>query len=772
MSIRKNLRTPFLLQCLAMITIAPVVTKAQQTTVTISGYVSEKGSQERLTGAIVFAPGKNLGTATNTYGFYSLTLPADSQEIRVSYVGFRPFLTMINGRENLTLNIELEPEKILQEVAVTAQKDALQERTQMSSIDLSIETIKSLPAFLGEVDIMKAIQLLPGVQAGNEGSSGVYVRGGSPDQNLILLDGVPVYNAYHLFGFFSVFNPDAIRNVEVIKGGFPARYGGRLSSVIDISMKEGDKNKFHGEGGIGLIASRLTLEGPIQKGKSSFMISGRRTYVDLLSRPFMQETVQTGYFFYDLNGKVNFRLGKKDHLYISGYFGNDKFYMRQKEEGQNSKLNVAFQWGNATAVARWNHQYNPKLFGNLTLHYTQYNFIIHTEMQSNYNGIKDNFLLRYTSGINDKAMRYDFDYMPNPNHYIRFGAGITAHTYSPGAQQHREERNNFNLDTTVGVRSVQTNEIDVYLEDDIRITSRLKANIGIHWSGFQVRNEFFGGVQPRVSARYLITDRLSAKMSYVQMNQFIHMLSNSTIGLPTDLWVPVTDKIPMQYSRQGAAGLAHTTNKGIEISMEGYYKHMSNVIEYKEGASFFNSGTSWEDKVETGEGWSYGMELFLQKRKGKLTGMAGYTLSWTNRRFANLNNGAVFPYRYDRRHDIKLAGVYHVSDKLELSATWVYGTGNALTIPVGAYKDPDGNQIYIYGSRNSYRMAPYHRGDISLKYTKNNRWYQSSWVVSIYNVYNRRNPFFIYQGTENEKPVFKQVSLFPIIPSISYQFKF
>jgi hypothetical protein len=745
--------------------------------VTISGYVTEKKSGERLIGATVFIPEKNAGTTSNTFGFYSITVPADSVTLRSAYVGYQQYNKALKLTGNVTIDIELEDAKNLKEVVVVAQKDAIQERTQMSSIDLPIETIKSLPAFLGEVDIMKAIQLLPGVQAGNEGSSGIYVRGGGPDQNLILLDGVPVYNASHLFGFFSVFNADAIRSVEVVKGGFPARYGGRLSSVIDINMKEGNKNKLHGEGGIGLIASRLTLEGPIQKGKSSFMISGRRTYYDILAKPFLTGSVKGGYFFYDLNGKVNFKLGEKDHLYVSGYFGDDKFYASEKQNSTEDATNSStfktnIKWGNVTGVARWNHEFGPKLFGNLTTYYSQYRFLVSAQSKSNFGGLNEDYLLKYTSGINDKALKYDFDYLPHRNHFIKTGVGYIYHTYSPGAQQTKVTSTVINQDTIQGAKDLFAGEFDAYAEDDIKISRALKANIGVHWTGFSVRNNFYNAIQPRAALRYLINDKLSAKASFVQMNQFIHLLTNSSIGLPTDLWVPVTDKIPMQKSYQGALGMAYTHQTGIEVSVEGYYKTMDNVIEYKEGASFFNSSTNWEEKVEIGNGKSYGAELFLQKKKGKFTGMMGYTLSWTKRQFDNLNNGEEFPYRYDRRHDFKVAGVYALAKNIEVSAEFIYGTGTALTLPIGYYKGPDGNDVQVFGARNGFRQPAYHRADVGIKFMKQRKNWERAWVISAYNVYNRYNPYYIYNTTENGRNVFKQMSLFPIIPSISYQFKF
>lgn len=752
----------------------PLAVWAQQ--VTISGYVTEKKSGERLIGATVFIPEKNIGTATNAFGFYSITMQADDIKLKASYIGYATFSKEISLKQNTTLNIELESAKEMKEVVITGKKDAIHERTQMSSIDLPIQTIKSLPAFLGEVDVLKAIQLLPGVQAGNEGSSGFYVRGGGPDQNLILLDGVPVYNASHLFGFFSVFNADAIRSVELVKGGFPARYGGRLSSVLDINMKEGNKNKLHGEGGIGLIASRLTLEGPIQKGKSSFMISGRRTYYDIIAKPFIKGNFKGGYYFYDLNGKVNFKLTKKDHLYISGYLGDDKFYAKQKQEdgsSLSSSFNTDLKWGNITTVARWNHQYNNKLFGNLTAYYSQYRFIVSTQTKSTFSGANDEFYLKYSSGINDKAVKYDFDYIPHPNHYVKAGVGYVNHTYKPGAQQTRVAAAGFKQDTTIATKDINAGEIDAYIEDDIKISSKLKANLGVHWTGFMVQDKFYHAIQPRVSARYLINDKLSAKASFVQMNQFIHLLTNSSIGLPTDLWVPVTARVPMQKSYQVAAGLAYTHFTGIEVSLEGYYKTMDNVLEYKEGASFFNPGSNWEDKVEIGKGKSYGGELFFQKKKGRVTGLMGYTLSWTKRQFDNLNGGKEFPYRYDRRHDFKIAAIYELAKNVEVSAEWIYGTGNAITLPVGYYTGPDGSNVQVYGDRNGYRMPAYHRADISIKFSKQRKNWERAWVISAYNVYNRRNPFYIYSSTNNQgNAVFKQMSLFPIIPSISYQFKF
>jgi outer membrane receptor for ferrienterochelin and colicin len=749
---------------------------------TLNGFVTDTKSGERLIGASVLINNKNIGTTTNAFGFYSITLPADSLELKVSFTGYTTHIETIKLDADKKLNIALPNTKQLDEVVVKGiRKGAIQQRSQMSSIDLPIQTIKSLPAFLGEVDILKAIQLLPGVQAGSEGSNGIYVRGGGPDQNLILLDGVPVYNVSHLFGFFSVFNADALNSVEVIKGGFPARYGGRLSSVIDLRMKEGNKNEFHGEGGIGLIASRLTLEGPIGKKKNtSFIISGRRTYADIFMRPLSkassggEQTV--GYFFYDLNAKINHRISDKDHIYFSGYFGNDKFDSKDDYEygGQRTQAKSALKWGNATAVVRWNHVFNPKLFGNLTGHYSRYLFDVSSDEKSNSSSSNERFLLRYYSGIRDWSARYDLDYLPSPNHFIKAGASITWHQYKPGAVQSKVNAGSINEDITVKYRFINTKEYDAYIEDDILLTKKLKANIGLHWAGFNVDNDFFSSIQPRLSTRYLLSPQLSLKASYASMNQFIHLLTNSGLGLPTDLWVPVTAKVPPQRASQWAAGIAYNSKTDFEVSVEGYYKTMKNVIEYAEGASYVNATSNWEDKVEVGNGKSYGSELFIQKKKGKTTGMLGYTLSWTNRQFANLNNGKSFPVKYDRRHDFKVAMVHKINKRFEISADWIFGTGQAISLPVEVYVDINGNEVEVFDGRNGFRMKPYHRLDFSAKFSKQKRKYERAWVVSIYNVYNRLNPFYIFRDFDKNTnlPVFKQVSLFPIIPSVSYQFKF
>jgi outer membrane receptor for ferrienterochelin and colicin len=764
-------------------------TSAQK--ITINGYITDKASGERLLGASILVTNGNIGTTSNTYGFYSITIPSskDSVELVVTYVGYNPVIVKLAGEESKKLDIGLQQVKALSDVVVTgSRRSEIQNRTQMSSVSLSPELIKNLPAFLGEADVLKAIQLLPGVQAGSEGSNGIYVRGGGIDQNLILLDGVPVYNASHLFGFFSVFNADAINSVDVIKGGFPARYGGRLSSVIDIRMKEGNNQQFHGEGGIGIIASRLTLEGPIKKGKSSFMISGRRTYADIVLKPIIKKQtdgVDVGYFFYDLNAKLNFEIGEKDHLYFSGYFGDDKFYNKEENNFNagtgtvTEKFENGIQWGNRTAVARWNHEFSRKLFSNLTMNYTRYEFQISAdETTKQPNQAPERNLLKYFSGIEDISAKIDFDYLPSPNHFIKAGASVTWHTYRPGAFQTKIVNASQNEDTTLQRSFLQAQEYDVYIEDDIKISNQLKVNAGLHFGGFSVKSKTYASLQPRISARYLLTKDMSIKASYAQMNQFIHLLTNSGIGLPTDLWVPATSIVPPQIAHQFALGWAYNYKNDYEVSLEGYYKNMKNVLEYSEGASFINTFDDWEQRVETGTGRSYGAEFFVQKKKGKTNGLIGYTLSWTNRQFENLNGGKRFPYKFDRRHDLKIAVVHSFTKRFQISGDWIYGTGVATTLPVAIIADNNGNETEIYTSRNDFRLPAYHRMDIGLKWTKQKKRYERSWLINIYNVYNRLNAFYIYretifnQATGTFTNEFRQITLFPIIPSISYQFKF
>ncbi|MFC2091038.1 carboxypeptidase-like regulatory domain-containing protein [Bacteroidota bacterium] len=779
----------------------------------ISGYVQDAESGEKLIGANVYSKNDLSGTSTNNYGFYSLTMSPGEYEVTFSYVGYKTEVREVSLTQEIELIINLEPTLDIEEVEITAMASQSVKSTQMSAIDVSVERIKRMPALLGEVDVIKAIQLLPGVQSGTEGASGLYVRGGGPDQNLILLDGTPVYNASHLFGFFSVFNVDAINNVTLIKGGFPARYGGRSSSVLDISLKEGNMKEFKGAGSIGLIASKLTLEGPIIKDKTSFIVSGRRTYVDLLAQPIIREIAggdeytNVGYFFYDLNAKINHKFSNRDHLYLSVYTGEDKFYMYQEPypylyDGvvYTNESRSDLGWGNITSALRWNHQFSSRLFSNTTLTYSNYNYEVKnytsTTIQLSDSVNSEINSLNFLSGIEDFTGKIDFDFLPGADHYVRFGANYIYHIFKPGASVFKLRNDEVgSIDTTLGEDFVNASELAIYIEDDYRVNSRLKVNAGLHYSGFLVNaNKYYHSLQPRLAARYLLSSMMSLKASYAMMMQYIHLLTNNNIGLPTDLWVPATENVLPQSSHQLALGLSRNVGKMYLVSIEGYYKTMSNLIEYKDGASFMGTHAGWEDKVESGKGWAYGGEFFLEKKLGSLTGWIGYTLSWTNRQFEHINNGEVFPYKYDRRHDIAVVVSFPLDDNWEFSASWIYGTGTAHTLATeryfgnnnsygGYYFDPyyqGENTNYEFAgevehvdSRNSIRAANYHRLDVNFQKSKEKKWGERTWSFGIYNAYNRKNPFYYYIGHDTRgSRALRRVSLFPLIPSATYSFTF
>jgi len=776
---------------------------------TLSGYVNDSTGGEQLLGASVFISESKDGTATNLYGFYSITLPAGTYNVIYSYVGYKSKKLTINLQENTTTNINLSSVTKLSEVEITGERsNQIQEKTQMSSINLSMDKVKTLPSFLGEQDVIKTLQLLPGVQSGGEGSSGLYVRGGGPDQNLILLDGVPVYNASHLFGFFSVFNADAINSVELMKGGFPARYGGRLSSVLDIRMKEGNMSEFHGEGSVGIISSKLSLEGPIQKGKTSFIVSGRRTYLDILSRPIISAAarsqgagkIKTGYYFYDLNAKVNHKFSDRSRLFLSAYSGDDRFYLDLTEDytfdgrAYENEINADLVWGNKIAALRWNYMITPKLFSNTTVTYSKYKFSTDAGFKEKYNDennnpVENSFLQTFYSGIDDVTAKVDFDYMPSPNHFIKFGVGDIYHTFSPGASQTKLDFDDIKFDSTITSNKIDAHELYAYVEDDFKVGYRLKVNMGLYATAFTQKDTNFFSLQPRFAARYLIGSKASFKASFATMMQPLHLLTNPTIGLPTDLWLPATNKVPVEYSQQVAVGFARTIAEDYELSIEGYYKTMDNLIEYKDGQSFQVQDESWEEKVELGKGWSYGAEVFFEKKVGTVSGWIGYTLSWTQRQFENINFGEVFSYKYDRRHDISFVLTYKPNDEFDIGVVWVYGTGNAYTLGLERYFQfsdniqSHGGQVYLpdvehIESRNNFRAPSYHRLDVGLNLHKETKWGQRTWSLGLYNAYSRQNPFYIYWGysdgliSGDSRRELKQLALFPIIPSISYSFKF
>ena len=771
---------------------------------TLSGYVRDAATGEGLIGVNIWSPELKLGTSTNAYGFYSFTLPKGKQIIQLTYLGYENKNFELDLTSNISMNFELKPaDNMLKEVIVTAtESNQIQEQIQMSKMEVPIKQLKSLPAILGEVDIMKTLQLLPGVQSGGEGTSGLYVRGGSPDQNLILLDGVPLYNVNHLFGFFSVFNADAISNVSLTKGGFPARYGGRLSSVLEINMKEGNMREFHGDATASIISSKMTLEGPLVKDKASFMISGRRTYLDVLARPFInlsneqnpESTTNPTYYFYDMNGKVNWKISDKDRVYLSHFQGKDDFGTKGRDNYDDYQAEFGFglDWRNAITAARWNHQWSPKLFSNVTATRSVYNFNTRISQEERFlpnypdtTGTEESrFAGLYFSGIEDYGGRIDFDFVPNPQHYIRYGAGWANHKFSPGATNFEFQQSGFNLDTTIGGSEVFSDEAFAYVEDEWNVNENFKIGYGLHLNTLFVENTTYTRLQPRIGMNYSLPNDIALKASYADMMQTVNLLTNEGLGLPTDLWVPSTANLKPQTSQQYAAGLAKNIGP-YELSIEGYYKDMQNLVSYREGASFLFSvdDESWEDKVTQGKGTSYGMEFFAQKKVGKTNGWIGYTLSWSYRQFDEINGGKRYFFTYDRRHDISVVMNHELTDRINFSAAWVYGTGRAVTLPEFSYIAglPEELSWWNYRQltveratdRNSYRYSPYHRLDLSLSFRKEHKNYERWWTISAYNAYNNLNPFFM-ETTQDRggNPQLREYGLFPIIPSIAYRIKF
>ncbi|RYD73610.1 MAG: TonB-dependent receptor, partial [Sphingobacteriales bacterium] len=629
-------------------------------------------------------------------------------------------------------------------------------------------------------DLFRILQLLPGVQSGSEASAGFYVRGGGPDQNLILLDEAVVYNPFHLGGYMSTFNADAIRSVSLTKGGFPAQYGGRLSSIVDVTMKDGNENEHHGEGGIGIISSRLTLEGPIIKGKSTYMFSGRRTYIDALVRPFFPSGNDAAYYFYDLNGKINYKFSDKDRVFLSSYMGRDVFFVEQKTRDEYTKIQI--DWGNKTVTARWNHLFTDKLFANTTFLYNDYNFQIGSTMDNDPADTIKASKASLFSGINDVGGKIDFDWFPSVRNRVKFGAQYTYQQFIPTAVRGESP----DIEEFKTQQQKYVHQGGIYINDEYTASPLLAFNFGLRLPFFAYKQTQYYSLEPRITTKYSLDERSSIKAAYTYMNQYIHLISNSTLSLPMDLWIPSSNIVKPQKAHQVAVGyFRNFKNDNYETSVEIYYKDMRNMIEYREGAQIFLNA-DLDKELVFGKGQSYGSEFFVKKNNGRITGWIGYTLSYANRNFPELNNGKTYPAKYDRRHDFVITGVYNFNKQWSFSTIFVYGSGHSASLPMGTYSIrgmDDGSfggeftgQDFV--EKNFYKLRAYNRMDIGIKYTKEKKLYSSDWRFDIYNVYSRRNPYFVYLGTERDrnsniiKPVAKQVSLFPIIPSVSYNLRF
>ncbi|MBC5772483.1 TonB-dependent receptor [Pontibacter sp. KCTC 32443] len=743
----------------------------------VSGIVRSATDKQALIGATVAVPQLRIGTITDARGSYSLNLPAGTHELQATYVGYMPVTQTITvTNTDRTIDIALQPsDNQLQEVVVEA--NTLEQKltdNRMSVEQLTTREAKLLPAIFGEVDLIKTLQLKPGVQSGGEGSSGLYVRGGGPDQNLVLLDDAVIYNPSHLFGFFSVFNPDAVRNVELYKGGFPAQFGGRLSSVLDVRMNEGNNDKLRVNGGIGLISSRLSLDGPIVKDKLTFLVSGRRTYVDSFTRIINKLNEDNkdynpipDYYFYDFNARLNYNPTPKDEITLSSYFGRDFFTF------DDADFSFSFNWGNTMGSLNWRHNYNTRLFSNTSFSLTGYKYSIQNKI--------DVFSFNLGSEVKDISLKTDYEWLLDDKHTIRFGASATNHAFTVG-------RLNFDSDddrlSFSAGNNYKASEFGAYISDDYNVNAQLSLNYGLRVSGFNSQDKTYAALEPRAAARYSITTNTSVKASYASMMQYIHLLANSGASLPTDIWFPSTARVKPQRSQQVAAGVSHLFGDGkYLVTNEVYYKWMHRQIDFRDGANLFVND-SLENEFLFGKGESYGNEIYLEKIKGRTTGWIGYTLSWTYRQFDEINDGRRFPTRYDRRHDLSVVVLHQLNKRLSLTGAFVYGTGNAFSLPVArfAFQDVEGQEpsvVPIYSDRNSFRLDATHRLDVGVVWKLKPKRGEADLTFNAYNAYNRRNPYFVYfeqlKDEEDEQTIgfrAKQVSLFPVIPSVTYNFRF
>ncbi len=759
---------------------ALVGTLSAQKKFTISGKAIDQETGEMLVGVNVFDVKSSSGTTSNEYGFYSLTLPQDSVYLLYSYIGYNDKMHYFLLEKDTVIDIIMGQGVDMKEIVV--EESSIKEQlnsTQMGKLEVTAQQAKEIPVIFGEVDILKVLQLKPGVQSGGEGSSGIFVRGGGSDQNLFILDEAPVYNPNHLFGFFSTFNADAVKNVTLYKSGFPANFGGKLSSVVEVFMREGNRKKYQVSGGLGLISSRLAVEGPLVKDKGAFIISFRRTYVDVITELFNQANKDNpdwnqlpAYNFFDFNAKFNYDLDAKNKLFASGYWGRDFFVFK---DGQ---INFNFNWGNISSTARWNHILSPRLFTNTVFTFSDYVYDISNKF--------DQFSVSLGSGIRDMNLKTEFDWFPNPKHTIKFGINGIYHRFKVNRFNAGAADSSFSF---AAGKFYYAGEYGLYFSDDYEINKRLKVNYGLRLSGFNNDNKFYYGIEPRAAIKYSLTENLSIKGNYSRMYQYIHLVSTSGASLPTDVWFPSTSRVKPQFSDLVSAGLAYGYKNKLFFSLEGYYKWLGNQVDFRDGAQLFVND-NLENEFVFGTGKAYGVEFYVEKQAGNWRGWVGYTLSWAWRQFDDIMDGKRFHPRYDQRHNISVVLTYEIpKTPLTLSATWIYGTGNAVSLPVARYFHTDITRpnpftfIPVFTERNGFRMPAYHRGDIGLVwklFAKKNYKFKSDLTFSIYNVYNRLNAYFIFIAPEfaNEGDQIptnfqaKVVSLFPIIPTITWNFKF
>jgi TonB dependent receptor/TonB-dependent Receptor Plug Domain len=766
--------------------------QAQPKQVVVSGYLRDE-SGEALPGATLTPVGESGVAQSNAFGFFNISAPpSDSFRLAISFAGYQNIFHLGRLHRDTSVELVTQVANTLKTIEIDGGRKGAS-FSVLSPLGVKQFTAKQLSrvtAVGGEADILKALALTPGVSQGAEGSAGIFVRGGSPDQNLILIDGSPVYNVSHLFGFLSVFNSDAIQSVDLITGGFPARFGGRLSSVIDVHMREGNPQRFHGKIHLGLIASRLMLEGPVVKGRSSFIVSGRTSNIGLITLParraFKDPSNRSAdynrYYFNDLNIKYNHTLNNKNRVFFSLYTGNDAFQYRNREPESEEKNNLS--WGNATATLRHTLQCSDRAFVKNSLGWSRFNYDIRNEAYARSDsGAQLVSLLQNTSYLEDFSARSELEYSLNSRHFLRAGIEGTYHVTQPQLTRLTVSDTEIASPNT----TVFSTELSAYAEDEWQIGPALTAAVGFRYNTFITSNKQYASLQPRLSLRYLLSKTLALKAGYGHMQQNLHLLSNNGIGLPNDIWVPATDRVAPQRARQFTLCLVKEfPSRGFNASFETYYKKMADQIDFAEGIEFlFELERGWEDVVENGgTGRAYGAEIFVQKTRGRLTGMASYALARAERRFANINSSVWYPFKYDRRHEVELSGAFALTPKWELAFNWVFQTGHAVTLPTGRYQGPghDPGIVITYTTRNGARLPAYHRADIGLTHTKKNRWQgETVWGLQVYNVYNRQNPYFFVLSEEKSidangmnvgKPVLRKRSLLPVLPSVTWSLSF
>ncbi len=785
--------------------------------ISVSGYVTDAKTGDRLIDAVVFDTISKVGTYANEHGFYSLSVDGDSAVLEVSYIGYSTKYMIVGKGVSVNVNFALEPSIMLGEVVISDKAISLHK--DMGAMSLTPAEVKSLPSLAGEQDVIRTMQLLPGIGSGGDGNSNIFVRGGDESQNLILLDGVQLYGINHLYGFLSVFNGNALSRLKVYSGGFPARYGGRLSSVVDVRTRDGNRNGYHGNVSIGLVASNFLVEGPIFKGRTSFMVSARRTLADFTLFPIYLAVMRKingnselpdkknkwSYYFYDTNLKLSHTFKNDDRLSLSFYMGNDRYYQEQiMYDGFGAK--TVHKWGNIAVNASWAHAYGNKLFSELSLSYGRYrgkmfesnlmyyvNYIALGGIYDVTDSINEGNDSDFTNSLQDVMLRMDWNYKIDAHNDLRFGFNCQSIFFNPG---NTVINNYVNLDYNshaiggpyfkpekheeiFSMPKTISGDGYIYAEDEMKY-GRFEANIGLNLSGYLAGKKFYPKIQPRLQLKVNATEGLSFQASYTEMTQNVHLLSQNTMSLSLDAWLPSTSNIKPMYARQVATGVDWQFASQFGVSIEGYYKAMSNLIEYKEGINGLEKQTDWESLVSVGKGRAYGVEFLFKKKSGVVSGWISYTYSRSLRQFNKINRGEVFPYRYDRPHNLSVVAIWNVCDWVNISATWVYYTGAAYTMPAAYYPlmSPDGNEIggtiKEYPPRNSYRMPDYHRLDVSASFTKKKKHGTNIWSVGVYNLYNRKNPYYMYVGKDENtgKGVITYMSIFPLIPFVNYEFKF